>query len=211
MSKLKVYVSGGSHLSGSDSRVERIKSKLGEQPDVIFCENAENQPPSFREKLLNWITAPLLIIGISFIFKIWDIAEVFGYSDAKIVNKLPESKVEDIDQHYQHHITENRKIWGLTHYLVSFFVFLGIVYLTIYLNIQSSIMIGLFLLLIPLIVSQPFMAGILLTRDYIMYKDIEEFALDNDEHDTACAIVGGSHEERIKQMIDNSRHLELVE
>lgn len=212
MSKLKIYVSGGSHLSGGKHRAERINSKLGEQPDVIFKENAENQPPERREMLLNWISTPLFIIVISyFLFKFLSFAERLGYSDSKIIDEFPESKVKDIDRHYQQHITNDRLIWAAAHYILGALVTLGIVQLLRLLEVQSLTFVAMFFLLVPVLVTLPFMIGTIRIRDYTMYHHIEEFALNNDEYDTACAIVGGHHEQEIEQLIRQSEHLELKE
>lgn len=214
MSTLKVYVSGGSHMSSGDSRAEKIRSELGGSPDIIFIENAKNSPPDLRDRTWNWIATPLILIGVYYWSALLKLGKQLGRSDTEILSSFPDSEIKDVDKHYQHHISRDRLIWAVMHYTLTLFAGFGMFEFLIPSGttslVMTSVHIVVFLIGLPFLVGSTFMIGTFRIRDYIMFHQIEKFAINNKEYDSACFIIGGYHEEKVKQLIDESPYLELV-
>lgn len=205
---MRLIVSSGTHLlTNTETRIEEIKEQL-DHLDIIFVEDREENKPT-REKLLNWVWNPLILIPLNiWLFSLVRLGRIIP-SDQEIINELEDQNIEQIpvDKPIHDIFSDQRKTWGAANW--------SMISLPIVLIVSSPNLIIILFSVVLLIIASiglffAFLAGSHSERDIHMVLKMREFAKE-DGVDQACLIVGKQHKSGIRDFCKQFDNIEIVD
>lgn len=204
---MDLYVSAGKHIHlDSEQRRSEVKQALDGEPEVVFVEG-RTEPNNRREKLRNFLAAPLLLLGLfawGLFLKILRIP--FG-SDQELTEKIANSPDVDkikADRALTPMISGAWKLWAITNWFP-----IG-VFLLIYSSagiLTSAMIVGIFAAVIFI----NFIAATSAPRNYAIAMNVMR-AVKKENYDRGVLVVGKDHSEAVKRHItETSDTIEIVE
>lgn len=232
--QFKLYISGGWHLTDTDSRIDGLPIKP-ESFDVVFEENATHNPPSGLSILTNWAVTPLICLFLKLYLIMLNGASRIGLTDSSVVDIIRNAGAQNIqtDRNYHRMLASERRFWGLGHWAFVSMIFFGISewfqFITPILSflvnplievvpsrLQSTVVIGalgfglvLWFLLAGALMGWFFIVGTTETRNYAIIQHIECHVQENCHHTIGCLVVGAAHVPHLIELINESEYLEL--
>lgn len=195
---MKLYISSGNHFySDVESRIERIENTIGE-PDAIFIEDRISDHTKKRQ-LINWISAPILLISLNSWLVFLQIISLFFQSDGEIADYFDEEyglEPYPVDKPVHKIIADQTYGWGIANWSLAVmpvtFVYFPFGLLGIYF--------ALFVLITGAIsVMMAYLCGVNTERNVYMMDKIADIAKCN-EYETACIITGRQHDAGLREL-----------
>ncbi|TKX45818.1 hypothetical protein [Halorubrum sp. ARQ200] len=205
---MEIYISGGTHV-GTDveDRVEAIEDNIGE-PDAVFLEDRVSNHRK-KEVAINWVAAPLLLVGLKSVLKFIWLFSNFLKTDEEIVEYFQEEY--DLEPYYVdkpvHSIIGSQyRDWGLANW--SLLVMPAVL---IYLPFG---IIGILLAIVSLITGAisviiAYLSAVHAERNIYMMNRIAEIS-ENNEYETACVITGREHDSDLRLLVRRFDGIELA-
>jgi hypothetical protein len=209
---MKVYISGGNHITNPSERIEEVEEALDEI-DVVFAESPFSDDVDITTKLKNWLGVPLLLLPMYTWTGILSRAEgLTQHTDADVITRISDThsaEVVRIDVNPHIVINEEFDVWLISHWctallaLFSVYTIYSLQYDSLILSVATMFTfagIGLF---------AGYLAGTNRGRNISMASDIQQYAeIHPDEN--ACVVVGGKHSKGISNHLKDSNSVEIV-
>lgn len=202
-----LYVSGGRHIHwDSAERREEIIQALDGEPEAVLVEGT-NEPDDNKEKLLNLIAAPLVLLYlVSWGICLKILNRVFD-TDQKLISSISDDPDIDkikVDRPLTPIISEARSLWAISNWVILGIVLL--IYLGAGLNNALSV-----LIILSTVIFLNFLAGTAAPRNYAMAINTMEVAKEHG-YERVVLVVGDKHAEDVKQNIRRaSDNIEIAE